>query len=223
MKYSPNSSNSWPTANDPPDRDHHRARSSHPRRAGRLGTAASLDQLISECAALDDFRRSSPNLYERVRALFFLYAIHRFHIPTRLTAGSHGHVPFDGYNHLLARRFEEAIDVFLAHQKQDGPSDAISKRIGRRVQRTRVRHTRQSSPRSVRPVRGNQWMFRVGHPADQPLRIRPELLARSSTGLFPVLTEKTPVRMDLSHSAWSDIFFLGMDFPEGRAGSKCLD
>src|SRR5207248_360941 len=26
---------------------------------------------------------------------------------------------------------------------------------------------------------------------------------------------RTPVRMDLSHSAWSDIFFLGMDYPEG--------
>ena len=24
--------------------------------------------------------------------------------------------------------------------------------------------------RSVRSVRGNQWMFRLGHPADQPLR-----------------------------------------------------
>ena len=30
--------------------------------------------------------------------------------------------------------------------------------------------------RSVRSVRGNQWMFRCGHPADQPLRVRPELL-----------------------------------------------
>src|SRR5207247_6851743 len=34
-------------------------------------------------------------------------------------------------------------------------------------------------------------------------------------GVAPVLRERTPVRMDLSHSAWSDIFFLGMDFPEG--------
>src|SRR6185437_8043105 len=34
-------------------------------------------------------------------------------------------------------------------------------------------------------------------------------------GSFPILAEKTPVRMDLSHSAWSDIFFLGMDFPQG--------
>jgi hypothetical protein len=29
------------------------------------------------------------------------------------------------------------------------------------------------------------------------------------------LTESTPVRMDLTHSGWSDIFFLGMDYPEG--------
>jgi hypothetical protein len=85
--------------------------------------------------------------------------------------------------------------------------------------------------RSVRNVRGNQWMFRVGHPADQPLRIRPELLSHGDTdsteGAYrvtslhsqrlrgAVLRERTPVRMDLSHSAWSDIFFLGMDFPEG--------
>ncbi len=29
------------------------------------------------------------------------------------------------------------------------------------------------------------------------------------------MIERTPVRLDLSHSAWSDIFFLGMDYPEG--------
>ncbi len=33
--------------------------------------------------------------------------------------------------------------------------------------------------------------------------------------LYPILIERTPVRLDLSHSAWSDIFFLGMDYPEG--------
>ncbi len=58
-------------------------------------------------------------------------------------------------------------------------------------------------------------MFRVGHPADQPLRLRPELLQRAPDGTYPILRELTPVRMDLTHSAWSDIFFLGMDFPEG--------
>ena len=42
---------------------------------------ATQAQLLAECAALDAFRRASDNLYERVRALFFLYAIHRFHLP----------------------------------------------------------------------------------------------------------------------------------------------
>jgi hypothetical protein len=58
-------------------------------------------------------------------------------------------------------------------------------------------------------------MFRMGHPADHPLRLRSELLQRGEDGTYPVLCERTPVRMDLSHSGWSDIFFLGMDFPEG--------
>jgi hypothetical protein len=59
-------------------------------------------------------------------------------------------------------------------------------------------------------------MFRMGHPEDQPLRVRPELLRRDSTdGTYPILREQTPVRMDLTHCGWSDIFFLGMDFPEG--------
>jgi galactokinase/mevalonate kinase-like predicted kinase len=66
----------------------------------------------------------------------------------------------------------------------------------------------------VRTLRGNQWMFRTGHPADYPLRLRPEMLHQTG-GLFPILRETTPVRMDLTHSGWSDIFFLGMDFPEG--------
>ncbi|MBE2224486.1 MAG: UTP--glucose-1-phosphate uridylyltransferase, partial [Anaerolineae bacterium] len=49
---------------------------------------------------------------------------------------------------------------------------------------------------------------------DHPLRVRPELCQKQG-GLFPILREATPVRMDLTHSGWSDIFFLGMDFPEG--------
>ena len=40
-------------------------------------------------------------------------------------------------------------------------------------------------------------------------------MRESEESLFPILVEKTSVRLDLSHSGWSDIFFLGMDFPEG--------
>lgn len=185
-----------------------------------LCSAMGVGELLEECGALDAFRRASENLYERVRALFFLYAIHRFHLPARLnqkdgnrTAPSQ--IPFDGYEHLLQRRFEEAIDRFLGIQAAEGPSDPISSALAAAYHRLAFQTLADQVRRSVRSVRGNQWMFRMGHPVDQPLRIRPELLKRELDGSYPILRERTPVRMDLTHCGWSDIFFLGMDYPEG--------
>lgn len=181
-----------------------------------VGESCSLDELLSECQQLESFRRDSRNLYERVRALFFLYAIHRFHLPLKPGFAGKGFVPFEGYEHLLKRRFEEAIAVFLNAQRHVGANDAISSALASAYHDLAFQTLADQVRHSVRSVKGNQWMFRIGHPADQPLRIRPELLQRSAVdGSFPVLRERTPVRMDLSHSAWSDIFFLGMDFPEG--------
>jgi hypothetical protein len=189
------------------------------------GACASLspEALLKQCDALDAFRRRSENLYERVRALFFLYAIHRFHLPLKLEAASRithhasrSLIPFKGYEHLLQRRFEEAIDHFLAVQQAEGPSDAISSALAAAYYRLGFQTLADQVRRSVRSVRGNQWMFRMGHPTDHPLRIRPELLVRHpGDGTYPILRECTPVRMDLTHCGWSDIFFLGMDFPEG--------
>ena len=172
-----------------------------------------LEGLLEECQALDGFRRTSDNLYERVRALFFLYAIHRFHIPLRPGAAMPAPIPFAGYSNLLKRRFEEAIDLFLAAQAERGPSAAISSALAAGYKSLAFQTLADQVRRSVRSVRGNQWMFRAGHPADYPLRLRSELLAGAP--VFPILRETTPVRMDLTHSGWSDIFFLGMDFPEG--------
>ena len=176
----------------------------------------SLTELLAECDALETFRRQADNLYERVRALFFLAAIHRYHLPERMVAAeTPGLIPFHGFEHLLARRFEEAIEVFLENQRTNGPSDSISSALAAAYHRFAFQTLADQVRRSVRTVRGNQWMFRMGHPKDQPLRFRPELLARAGDGTFPILRERTPVRMDLTHSAWSDIFFLGMDFPDG--------
>ena len=62
---------------------------------------ATLDELTEECCTLDDFRRNCDNLYERVRALFFLYSIHRFHIPRLVSSTSSAQIPFYGYQDLL--------------------------------------------------------------------------------------------------------------------------
>jgi hypothetical protein len=175
-----------------------------------------LAALLAECAALDAFRRNAPNLFERVRATTFLYALYRFHLPLRRELRPEGHIPYTGYTHLLERRFDEAIDALLSAQAADGPSEALASalalayyQLGFQTLADQVRH-------SVLSFSGNRWMFRMGHPADHPLRIAPELARRDpATGLYPLLTESTPVRMDLTHSGWSDIFFLGMDYPEG--------
>ena len=181
-----------------------------------LCRGASLAELLDQCENLDALRRASDNLYERVRAAFFLYAIHRFHLPLCAEMPSRGLVPFEGYNLLLQRRFEEAIDLFLTTQRRGGPSDGLSSALAAAYHSQGFQTLADQVRRSVRSVRGNQWMFRVGHPADQPLRVRPELLERPTPeSPFPLLKEATPVRMDLTHSAWSDIFFLGMDYPEG--------
>lgn len=173
------------------------------------------ENLLAECGRLDAFRRNCDNLYHRVRALLFLYAIHRFHLPAAISAERPSSIPFAGYQRLLRRRFEEAIDTFLDAQGREGPSDGLSSALAVAYRDLAFATLANQVRRSVRSVRGNQWMFRMGHPADQPLRIRPELLRRTAGGPFPILSESTPVRMDLTHSAWSDIFFLGMDFPEG--------
>ena len=74
-----------------------------------------------------------------MRALFFLYAVHRFYVPARLAGGAliahaiglpeaedlggnrvgtgqcdAALIPYDGYQHLLSRRFEEETKRFLA-------------------------------------------------------------------------------------------------------------
>ena len=180
-----------------------------------LCAGAEVAELLAHCAELDAFRRASDNLYHRVRALFFLYAIHRFHIPRQAVASERPLIPHSAYTNLLRRRFQESIETLLAEQAARGPGAALSSALAAAYRSLGFQTLADQVRRSVRSVRGNQWMFRAGHPEDYPLRLRPELTRRPEGGVFPVVREATPVRMDLTHSGWSDIFFLGMDYPEG--------
>ncbi len=176
----------------------------------------SLEELLEEIQSLDAFRRDHQNLYERVRAIFFLYSLYRYQLPACETLQEGGAIPFHGFKSLLERRFGEAIDSFLKEEEGTQPSAGLCSALAEGYHRLAFQTLANQVRRSVRSVKGNQWMFRVGHPADHPLRIAPEMLSQDeSTGLYPVIAESTAVRMDLTHSGWSDIFFLGMDFPSG--------
>jgi hypothetical protein len=176
---------------------------------------ASSDEIFTVLAELDSFRREEKNLYARVRALFFLYSICRFHLPPLLVARDPAPIPGAVRELLLDRRFAEALDELREIVRNRGMNDGLASALASAYYQLGLQNLADQVRRSVRQVRGNQWMFRCGHPGNHPLRVRRELLERGEGDPYPVLREETAVRMDLSHSGWSDIFFLGMDYPEG--------
>ena len=123
-------------------------------------------------------------------------------------------IPYIGYKYLLNRQFEEAIQEFLnIHEKlasscSRSPSKAISSALARAYYHLGFQTLANQVRQSVQDHPGNNWLFHVSLPEQHPRRF---ILPDSNK----ILMESTPVRMDLSHCGWSDIFFLGMDFPEG--------
>ena len=239
--------------------------------------------LLAEIDALDEFRRTCPNLYHKVRALFFLYALHRFHLPKKMESednegkavvrNSKNLICPLGYDALLDRRFEEAIDHFLVACSSGGtnddkycrqtssvpslsslatdeadddysgssrgstptkkpssaannipplvrhpPTDALSSALAKAYHSLALQTLADQVRSSVRSFEGNGWLFApTCNRYDHPRRIvAPELIRSRRT-----LCERTPVRMDLSHAGWSDIFFLGMDYPDGARVINC--
>ncbi len=178
---------------------------------------ANTPEILDACRDLEAFRHSAENLYERVRALMFLQTIHRYVLQESPDLPSTGLIPFDGFTDLMERRFEQAIAAFLSIESGgNGPNGAVASALAAAYEKLAYQTLADQVRRSVRSCRGNRWMFRVGGPDELPIRLHPRLMRRASEdSLFPILVERTPVRLDLSHSAWSDIFFLGMDYPEG--------
>ena len=181
-----------------------------------LIAGASAEETLGACDDLEQFRRASENLYERVRASMFLHAIYRYAVQDSPEVAGTGLIPFDGFKDLMGRRFEQAIAAFRGALKREGPNGTVASALAQAYEQVTYQTLADQVRRSVRSCQGNRWMFRVGAVDEHPARVHPSLLERESDeALFPILVERTPVRLDLSHSAWSDIFFLGMDYPEG--------
>ncbi len=86
----------------------------------------SIPELLTACDELEAYRRRETNLYHRVRALFFLSTIHRYHLPAQPALPRAGKVPFTAFHHLLDRRFEEATSQLRKLQQTTGPSETLS-------------------------------------------------------------------------------------------------
>jgi len=185
------------------------------RSIGELIGDLSTPEVLEAAEGLEAFRTESENLYERVRASIFLHALYRYRIQDAPDLAPGGTIPFSGFNDLMERRFEQAISAFRAAIRADGCNGSVASALAQAYERVTYQTLADQVRRSVRSCRGNRWMFRVGQVSEHPIKVHPRMLERGAGQGFPILVERTPVRLDLSHSAWSDIFFLGMDYPEG--------
>ncbi|MGC4051395.1 MAG: hypothetical protein QM757_18710 [Paludibaculum sp.] len=181
--------------------------------------AASAETLLAECEELEALRRDSDNLYTRVRALFFLSSDPP-HVSGRQADGvaPQGRVPFDGL-HTSPRTaaLKRPSDASSQAQRAAGPQR-------RPISAAPSPPPTAASPSKPSPIRSaaasavcaaTSGCSAPAIPPTSPSACGPSCSRPRADGLFPILREATPVRMDLSHSGWSDIFFLGMDFPEG--------
>ncbi len=177
----------------------------------------STDEVLRDCDELETFRQDSRNLYERVRASMFL------HCDLPLPAPGLARPPLGRRDPVRRVRRPDGAPVRAGHHRV--PLDRTSRwpeRLDPQRPGPGLRADHLSDPRRPGPAVGPELQ---GEPLDVPGRpgrraSDPDPSQRSSKrssddGLFPILIERTPVRLDLSHSAWSDIFFLGMDYPEG--------
>ncbi|HOH42909.1 MAG TPA: UTP--glucose-1-phosphate uridylyltransferase, partial [Candidatus Hydrogenedentes bacterium] len=137
-------------------------------------------ELLAAARELEAFRQSSENLYERVRASLFLYALHRFYLSESADFPASGTLPPSGFYDLMERRFEEALACFWKEVNEQGATGALCSALAESYHHLSFDTLSDQVRRSVRSSRGNQWMFRVGHPAEHPLRCRPELQRRAS-------------------------------------------
>jgi UDP-N-acetylglucosamine pyrophosphorylase len=176
----------------------------------------STTDLLTQLQDLEQFRHRTNNLYESVRACLFLYEAYRFILESAEDIPAIGKLPYSAYTDLLDRRFEQAVEKFSELVQEQGLNANLASGLAEAYHHLTFQLLSDQVRKSVRSSQGNRWMFRIGHMEELPIKIHRQLLRRDDgEKLYPILEEKTSVRMDLTHSGWSDIFFLGMDYPEG--------
>ena len=151
--------------------------------------------------------------------LAFLHAIYRYEIQEDPSIKAAGMIPFDGFMDMMGRRYEQAITAFRRALTDSGPNGgdlhAAPRRLTIRLPSRRLPTRSGGRPCNCQGTRWHVpgWRHRRTSPADHSRLLED---ASRTHGLYPILDRgRMPGRLDLSHIAWSDIFFLGMDYPEG--------
>jgi len=174
------------------------------------------EELLRIAEGLEFFRKHVDNLYHRVRACLFIHAIYRYYLIDRKDVQKLGCIPYAGIHAMFNRSYDEAIERFRAAMMAQGCNEALLSALAEAYYNLAFKYLLDQVRQSVRTSRGNEWLFAPKTARRYPLRAPAQYTTPDpATGLYPVGVDVAPVRADPSHAGWSDIFFLGMDFPEG--------
>ncbi|MBI4827013.1 MAG: UTP--glucose-1-phosphate uridylyltransferase [Nitrospirae bacterium] len=177
----------------------------------------SMERLFKLAMELESFRKSSDNLYHKVRASLFLFFIYRFRLLADPDLSHSGKAPLDGIKAAGKKDFERAISVFLEEAgKAGGRNVNLYSAIAESYHKLSFQYLFGQVKLSISRCSENYHLYNINGLDDYPYLVPPVLtLSDTITDNYPVGVDASPVRIDPSHSGWSDIFFLGMDFPEG--------
>lgn len=175
-----------------------------------------IGELQKIAEELEAFRASSGNLYHKVRASLFLFVIYRFYLQTNENVEQTGLIPIEGIKAAFKREFEKAIDIYLRERKEKSLNAALCSAIADSYYQLSFKYLFDQVKQSISHCRENFHLFNIADLEGYPYSTPVELTTRDNIAdLYSVGMDASPVRLDPSHSGWSDIFFLGMDFPEG--------
>ena len=182
-----------------------------------LAAQATVAEKLEACEELEQFRgnrakslRAGPRLARPARPL-------PLRDPGRASRfRESGLIPFPGFVDLMERRYEQAIATFRDAMKPRRPERRDLQRACPSLRADRLSEPGRPGA-EVGPELSGQPLDVPGRTGRRAPAANPSCAAvrDPESSLFPILIERTRVRLDLSHSGWSDIFFLGMDFPEG--------
>lgn len=175
------------------------------------------DELLQTAGELEGFRKSSGNLYHKVRASLFLFVTYRYYLGKKKDVRQQGGIPVDGVKAAFSRDFEKAIDLYLDEIINKGNlNSALFSALADSYYKLSFKYLLAQVKLSISLCSENYHLYNINGLDNYPLSVPEDLIIPDvETGLYPVGMDVAPVRLDPSHSEWSDIFFLGMDFPEG--------
>jgi len=191
------------TSDDPAVRD---------RTAEELLAGRTEEELLRLAGEIDIFLWRSNNLYQRVRAGLFLFAIYRFFLPAAAGLRSEP-LPAGAGRLLRGQDWTGALRLLRPVLKAGAPEPARSA-AAEAYYRFAFSLLGEQVHEAIARTEGNGEIFGLSRIDRYPFRVlSPYTVPDPATGLYPLGRDCSPVRIDPCHSGWSDIFFLAMDAP----------